>query len=398
MKKPIHVVNWDHIRKMNAAAADSFEQVYRGIIRSLQSNGFTIHVLMREARGNTMDCLWKKEYSIIADGGNFRRKVEGIFSKTFDPPIYESVPERKELSSLSEDFVGLWCKPFSNGCGESTWREIWVSGRDGRAYELTIKKIPKPPLTGDYSNRHGFTTTVAKDYQCYVECFFTPHSEYDELKAVSSASQESEKKEKQTIDPALIQPIMGLKLRDLRHSTSTRTPDIMLFSEEKIRELTEEFFSGKAGESMSARQKNDAMTEMIKYVQCWRRSQCDRRVNCDATSCGSGYLCHTFSEWEVHCYDGGNCGTDIANRKVSISLLDTTWEEQEVRCLKIYRSLLDRTGEPEERVRKIKESWEYDGTLKREDCQVLLCGRSSLILLNPFGIEGIVKVSLEGIN
>ena len=49
-------------------------------------------------------------------------------------------------------------------------------------------------------------------------------------------------------------------------------------------------------------------------------------------------------------------------------------------------------------MRKIKESWEYDGTLKREDCQVLLCGYSSLMLLNPFVIEGIVKVSLEGRN
>ena len=397
MKKHLYVVNWDRYRQLNAAAADSYEQVYRGILGSLQAKGYTVRVLLREARGNTMDRLWEKEYSVIGGGGTFRRMVEKIFCGSERPLVYESLPKRKDSLSLSEDFLRSWCLPFDSGCGEAARRVIWFSDGEGHAYQLTVNKIPKPPLSPDKSNRVGFTTSVGRDYQCYVECFFSGCSEYDGPKPEALKKQSAEKRAEQMLDPELIKPLMGLRLGDLKLSPNASKPAILLFDKAKISELADQFFSGETAGSMSDSQKRDAMAEMIAFVQNLRRSHRDG-VNYNSTSCWSGNLRHTYREWEVSCYDGGNCGTDTATREVSISVLNTAWENCEESCLKSIERRIKRSEEPEETVRRIREGWGYDGNLKNETYPVLPDGYSTLLLKNPFGIKGIIKISFGGRN
>ena len=376
---------------INAVAAVTYESAYENIIKNLIQKGYAVWILMREARGNTGDLMWKKEYTVVGNGGNFKKMIEKKIGEN-DLPTYEASPLIRNIPEVTLHNIMEWCCPYDYGCGESIKRMIWLTDSRNRAYELTMYKTPKPPLNHDGITRGKFKNRLDDSYRSFLDCTFFALKEYN-----GPDLRQTVKKE-EPINVSVPDYLQNLKLGDLRCSEKPLGATILQLSDRQIRDSAEKFFSDGTilttdGQKPAKQEKYQFMCRVIEYGR--RLCRIDFANRKDHVSCSAGYFCHCYMEREVSCYDGGNCGTDTMTRELIFRKSKKSWTDVKDEYKEELISIMRRGKDPEQWLRQEKDRWCYEGVLEEENIPVLIC-RGHLFLLNPFGMEGVFEYCYSG--
>ena len=189
---------------------------------------------------------------------------------------------------------------------------------------------------------------------------------------------------------------MDYILRDLKHEHSAKIRDIMMFDDDRIRELAGQFFEGSGifAKDGSEPSEDDrfrimkqiiAMRKRLGFLTMDRYSIGEYR---DGTDCSAGRLNHYYFEEEHYtsdgCFDGGGGNYEVEYYDYYLIFsrvgTDTSWEE-----MKASKERADsKTAKQEEN------RWYYDADLEDETVPVFF-NYDELYMLDPFGMKGIFK-------
>lgn len=131
------------------AVSDTKEHCFVTALKYLQKDGFIIHGLKKTASGNSHDENFQDKYTVVGDGGAFADFFDKESKR--ETVLYVDSPIIERISTLSEEEMERWSKPFAAYSGEEENRYIYAVQGDKRySFETRMTYIQTPDKSRNY--------------------------------------------------------------------------------------------------------------------------------------------------------------------------------------------------------------------------------------------------------
>ena len=337
-------------------AARSRADAYAAWIHRIQKKGYTINALLRGEENG--------ELTLVDHGGPFRDYFESGKGKERHKNCMLS-----RISELTEEEIRRWSKPCSE---EVEDRFVWMTS--DRKFSFCAR-LTRSDYNGEIRVFLNISQQKEVEKNQMFQCLITNAVEHDLVH-----------------DPWFpdYPDLHGIMLGELRVNTcdDISPKNLLQFTDDRIKEMTEIFFSDEKILSASGRRPapNRQTSSFKEMLQCMRSMNRTKNIRGGYEICRPGEFTYGY-EREVSCYDGGNCGTDIESNGICFEFFKeerSSWEDLIRESEKAYEN-----HTTEETLTLWRNLWGCSGmTVSSEKTKICVLSRS-LYLLDPFGLRGI---------